>query len=214
MRIKYRDYGQFVVELSRFKGTSRINIKNEMTRMRLEMDRELELVKDKNPETVQGARAFYEYVCGRLDAHGDETLYRVFAHGDFHLFNLFKTDAGMKLIDWEGVGEQSLLYDFFNYFFSHLWVERTKDDLAEEVMQAIEDMAARLERGNSELAASLREKRELYLMMFYLERIHALATVFRSSPKSFQVWLNVYRNFEENWRRLLPEQPRAVVGAG
>lgn len=205
MRIYYQDVAPCLLDLIHFKAPETIVIKKEIERMRPEIHRELEVIRQKDPATEQVARAFYEYVCGRLDQHGDETLYRVFAHGDFHLFNLFKTDAGMKLIDWEGIGEQSLLYDFFNYFFSHIWVGRTKDSLVAEVLQAMDDMAERLEQGAGDLAASLREKGELYLMMYYLERMHATSTVFKSSPKAFLVWLNVYRDFEENRRRLMPE---------
>lgn len=204
MRIYYQDVVPCLLELIRFQAPDKIVIKDEMAMMHRETERGLEIIKEKDPEIEQVAREWYEYVCGQLRLRSDETLFRVFAHGDFHLFNLFKTDAGTKLIDWEGIGKQSLLYDFFNYFFSHLWVGRTNDSLHAEITEAMGDIAKRLDQVSGELAASLREKGELYLLMYYLERIHAHLTVFRSSPSAFHAWLNVYQNFDENRRRLMP----------
>lgn len=203
MRIYYQDVAPCLLDLITFKEPKTITVKERMGNMHADIRKQLDAIKETNPEIEQSIAEFYEYVCAQLDGHGDEKLYLVFAHGDFHLFNLFKTASGMKLIDWEGIGEQSLMYDFFNYFFSHLWVGRSRDKLAKQVLQAIEDMAQRLQDSSSGLARSLREKSKLYLMMYYFERIHANSTVFRSSPQAFLVWVNVYREFEKDRQRLM-----------
>ena len=202
MRIYYEDVAPCLVELMDFGEHNRTTIKDRIKAMDPEIRKEFSVLDDENPEIADSIREFYNYVTRELYAHGDEEIYLVFVHGDFHLFNMFKTASGLKLIDWEGVGEQSLMYDFYNYFFSHLWVRRGRGSLVNEVTDAVRDIAERLQETNAELALSLSDKSNLYRMLYYFERIHATCTIFKSNPECFLAWVNVYRTFEADRHRL------------
>jgi len=202
MRIYYEDVAPCLVGLMEFGKRNRTTVKDRIAIMDPEIRKEFRVLDDENPETADSIRRFYDYVTGELVAHGDEEIYLVFVHGDFHLFNMFKTSSGLKLIDWEGIGEQSLMYDFYNYFFSHLWVGRGRGSLVNEVEDAVRDMTERLEGTIAELALSLSDKSNLYRTLYYFERIHANFTIFKSKPELFLVWVNVYRTFEADRHRL------------
>ncbi len=191
-----------LVGLIDFGEHKRTTIKARMESLDPEIRERLSVLHGENPKIIDSIREFYDYVTSELYAHGSEEIYQVFAHGDFHLFNMFKTASGLKLIDWEGIGEQSLMYDFYNYFFSHLWVGRSKSPLVNEVDDAVQDMESRLEGVSEELALSLSKKSNLYRMLYYFERIHANCAIFKSKPEFFLVWINVFRTFETDKRRL------------
>lgn len=206
MRIYYEDVAPCLVGLMNFGDQNRTTIKGRIEAMDMEIRKEFSVLNEGSPEAVDSVRKFYDNVTRELYAHGDEDIYLVFTHGDFHLFNMFKTESGLKLIDWEGIGEQSLMYDFYNYFFSHLWVGRGRGTLVNEVADAEHEMAGRLEGINAELALSLLGKSNLYRMLYYLERIHALVTIFKLKSKPILTWINVYRTFEAD--RLLERRKR------
>lgn len=202
MEIYYKDVAPFLVRLMCFGDSHRITIKHRMAAMDAEIRKQLDVLIEESPEIAASATEFYDYLVRELDARGNDEIFLGFAHGDFHLFNMFRTASGLKLIDWEGIGEQSLMYDFYNYFFSHLWLGRSKNSLKNEVENAVRDMASRLESINADAALSLSKKSNVYRMMYYFERIYAISTIFKSTPRSFLGWINVYRKFEADRQRL------------
>lgn len=203
MRIYCSDVAPVLVKLMMFRGHKTIKVKEYIEGMNVKIEEDLKVLYEKSPDISRSIQEFFNHVSAKVDKQGDKQICLVFSHGDFHLYNLFKTESGLKLIDWEGIGEQSLMYDCYNYFFSHLWLGRTRNDFVSEMRQAVIDMTERLENINSELAVSLSENSQLYRLLFYIERIYAMSTIFKSHPESYLKWINVYRNFEEKQEILM-----------
>ena len=197
MRIYYSDVAPSLVNLMMFRGHKAINVGEYIGGMNVIIEKELRRVYEIEPEIAKSIQEFFNYVLSRINQQLDERICLVFAHGDFHLFNLFKTESGLKIIDWEGIGEQSLMYDCYNYFFAHLWLDRTREDFVKEVGEAVIDMTKRLEDCDPELAESLCENPQLYRFLYYIERMYVMSTIFKSPPESYLRWINVYRTFEK-----------------
>ena len=60
---------------------------------------------------------FLDSIVHRLRTEGNCSVYLSLTHGDFCPANMLNTQYGMKVIDWEGVAERSVLFDFYSYFF-------------------------------------------------------------------------------------------------
>ena len=153
-------------------------------------------LQDNWPDEVSAIREFVDSITRKLVNHQQASLFKVFSHGDFHLYNVFATPNGVRVIDWEGIEQQFLLSDFYNYFFSQLWVGDIRSDLTAEVDEALASLQVRLQISAPELANNMRGLAPVYRWLFYLERIDALITVFHSDPPKTLVWVDIYRKFE------------------
>ena len=198
MKIYSLDVAPVLLELMMFRASSSVTIAEYIQNMPDVIQSEVDRITELDAATGRVIQTFYDDVLAQVNLAADQEVCLVFAHGDVHLFNLFKTSDGIKLIDWEGIGEQSLLFDYFTYFFSHLWTGKTEEHLVAEVDQGIDDMINRLQTCNEDLATSLRTHARLYRMLYYLERLYAFSTKFKMHPKPLLDWINVYRKFEEN----------------
>ncbi len=145
---------------------------------------------------IDTIREFADSIVQKLANQQQAPLFKVFSHGDFHLYNVFVTADGVRVIDWEGIDRQFLLSDFYNYFFSQLWVGDIRTDLTTEVGEALASLQARLQISAPRLADNMAELAPVYRWLFYLERIDALITVFHSDPPKTLVWIDIYRKFE------------------
>lgn len=204
MRIYYQDVAPCLVSLLGCFDHSRTTVNERLMTINPAVKDRLAIMGNKNPKVAHHVMGFYDHISRELSIHGDEMIYQIFTHGDFHLFNMFKTATGMKLIDWEGSGMQSLMYDFYNYFFSHLWVNRGRINLASEITDAIHDMAERLEENYADVASDISKTSRLYLMLYYLERINAMCVIFKLKPEDLLDWVDIYRSFEVNRRQSFP----------
>lgn len=202
MCIYYSDVAPCLVDLIMFRGHKTINVGYYVERMKVAIEKNLKSIYGKNPEVAESIQEFFDYVYLKINEQGDKQICLVFAHGDFHLFNLVKTELGLKLIDWEGIGEQSLMYDCFNYFLSHLWLGRTSEDYVKEVGEAVIDMTKRLDKRDPELAESLSNNPQLYRLLYYIERMYAMSKIFNLHPGPYLKWINVYRTFEKRQEAL------------
>ena len=52
-----------------------------------------------------------------LRGEENRPVFLVLTHGDFCPANMVNTPHGIKIIDWEGVGNRSVLFDVYSYFF-------------------------------------------------------------------------------------------------
>jgi len=62
-------------------------------------------------------KSFIDMIVERLRVEGNCPVFLVFTHGDFCPANMLNTQQGIKVIDWEGAGTRSVLFDVYSYFF-------------------------------------------------------------------------------------------------
>jgi len=184
-----------VNELALTKEHQAVLLLNYIDRLSEEIYSSPVLEKDANSENII---AFTQEVFESLKDFGSKEILLVFSHGDFHLYNIFVTKEGTKLIDWEGNNTQSLLNDLYNYFFSQLWLRRNDATLINEMKTAISCLREHyIDHGDRNAADHLGQP-ELYRWVFYIERIHSMLTYFKASPKSINNWVKVYVEHERN----------------
>jgi thiamine kinase-like enzyme len=152
-----------------------------------------------NDEEVLEPHAFIHETASRCRDFIGETrpkIYLVFCHGDFHQFNMFRAGGAVKLIDWEAAQRLSLLFDFFNFFFSQMYLQNTSLDCPEELKKGIKQMASRLSAKAPQLAENLVECAELYRLVYYIERIHTFLGSFGLDSLRISRWIEAFREFE------------------
>jgi hypothetical protein len=151
-------------------------------------------------EVLSETRAFMNQTasrCRNLIGGKNLEIYLAFCHGDFHQRNMFWTRNGVKLIDWEAAQRLSVLFDFFNFFFSQLYLQNTTLDCPAEVEKGVKRMGTRLSAKAPELAENLVECAELYRLVYYIERIHTFLGSFGLDSQRISRWIRVFREFEE-----------------
>ena len=200
-------------DLILFHPSSRMTVGEYVEHMPARIQREIDRIAELNPSIGKSIQSFFDQVLSDVQQIADEQIMLVFAHGDFHLFNLFSTEDGVKLLDWEGIGRQSLLFDCYTYFFSHLWTGKPEDCLVQSVDDGIEALAGCLQQEDDLLAMEIRERAASYLKLYYLERLFGYATTFQQTPEQFERWVQIYVAFEANAanRRRADERRGAVA---
>ncbi len=197
IQVYLEDVAPYLVKLIAQQPSKSVSLGEYITGLQESLKPSMVQLNSTAPQTAQLCKQLIDESIRYLDAYRDKSISLVFSHGDFHLYNLFKTEDGLKIIDWEGLNQQSLSHDFFTYFFSHLWLDKTKDDFVTEIEQGMADLAKRLQSQYAELSAELENSAGLYLRIYYLERIHALLTVFHSKSPALEKWLKVYSRFNQ-----------------
>ena len=111
----------------------------------------------------------------REEAHG--SIYLVFTHGDFVPANMLNARQGIKIIDWEGCGFRSALYDFYSYLF-YRPVSRNVPVhiIVPEIDKALPILLTRLSKTAPDIATSIRQCGKAYRLTFYIEMLCRLLT--------------------------------------
>jgi thiamine kinase-like enzyme len=154
-----------------------------------------------DPEVLKAHSFIHETAnrCKGLIGQRDVQIYLTFCHGDFHQFNMFWTGSALKLIDWEAAQRLSLLFDFFNFFLSQIYLENTSIDWPKEVNEGLERMQAILSEKTPHLAENIFEYAELYRLIYYIERIHTFLGSFGLDSQRISRWIKAFILFEENF---------------
>jgi thiamine kinase-like enzyme len=128
--------------------------------------------------TVQECKrvaGFMDSIIGRIRREGDHPILLVFTHGDFVPANMLTTTQGMKIIDWEGAGYRSALYDFYSYFFNRSGSRNIPvSTLIAEVQKALPLFISELAKDAQEVALSARQGEHVYRWTFYIEMLGRL----------------------------------------
>jgi hypothetical protein len=166
------------------------------------LEASLEIGRDsKNDQEVLKAHLFIHETASRckgLLGEREVQIYLTFCHGDFHQFNMFWTGSALKLIDWEASQRLSLLFDFFNFFLSQIYLENTSLDLPKEVNEGLERMRAILSEQAPHLAENILEYAELYRLIYYIERIHTFLGSFGLDSQRISRWIKAFILLENN----------------
>ncbi len=167
-------------------------------------------------QDVTKAHAFIHEAAGRIrDLAGDRgtKIHLAFCHGDFHQFNMFWTGSALRLIDWEAAQRLSLLFDFYNFFLSQLYLDNVSPDWPAQVAKALESMHCRLAAELPRMAENLCECAELYRLVYYIERTHTFLGSFGLDSWKINKWIEAFGQFEERagGRRFGVQLPQAAV---
>lgn len=153
--------------------------------------------KDVDPYAVETVLSFMEATAAAI--RSPQQIWLVFSHGDFSLQNLLRVPPKMICIDWESAKDRSLLYDFYNYFFTELHYRRAQSDLVAEVQTGLDSLASRLTASAPTLAKALPELAPTYRQLYYLERTRTFLER-GISKKTLDVTLTsieAFRRFED-----------------
>lgn len=127
-----------------------------------------------NGELAARIHGFIQSNAVRLKRAEDIVIYLSFTHGDFSFVNFLYKDNDIAVIDWESAKRRSILQDFYNYFLTELYYQRTQSNLLSEIDDAISMLSQRLMPIDSELSTNVVKFRNIYRWIYYLERIHTL----------------------------------------
>lgn len=120
----------------------------------------------------QNITSFMDTIVNRLQTEGDHPIFLVFAHGDFVPANMLNTQHGIKIIDWEGAGYRSALFDFYSYFFYRpACREVPVTALISEINTALPKFTSGLTKNAPEVSSSLKALEKAYRWIFYIEMI-------------------------------------------
>lgn len=118
---------------------------------------------------------FLQYILQDLQDEGNCPIFLVFAHGDFVPANMLNTRVGLRVIDWEGAGFWSAMFDFYSYFF---YRPANRDVsvgiMIREVREAWPILITELEKANREFSRQVVERARVYRRIFYVEMIRRL----------------------------------------
>jgi thiamine kinase-like enzyme len=121
---------------------------------------------------VQEITSFIDSIVSRLRGKGSYSIFFVFAHGDFVPANMLNVGHGVKIIDWEGAGPKSALFDFYSYFFYRPACRKVPVDLlVSEINEALPMLISKLEKNAVEFSNSLKILENSYRWTFYIEMI-------------------------------------------
>ena len=152
-------------------------------------------------ENVSNFLVFIEKMvrrCRELILNPATKIYLVLSHGDFHQFNMIWTGSGLKLIDWDGTQKRSLLFDFYNFFFSQLYLKNTSLEYPKEIKKGVHQLSLRIAKNSPQLSKNIIECAELYRLVYYIERIHSFITSFGLDSQRITRWVDAFLSFEEN----------------
>lgn len=114
---------------------------------------------------------FFSHIIAKLSESAEQKVYRIITHGDFSLVNMLNTKNGIMVIDWESIAHRSALFDFYNFFLTELYYNRTSTNLIRETREAIVCLKEKLNEKNLEVANHLVALKDVYRLLYYVERI-------------------------------------------
>ncbi len=175
-----------------------VNLNDHIDNMFEKINLALPLRKDYDNTVLKKVSNFMHSIVDQLPANRNENIYLAFSHGDFHQFNIFRTDNGVKVIDWEGLGNQNILFDFYNYFFSQLYLKNTESDLTAEIHEAVTSFHSCLVVKVPEIADSILHLATLYRLLYYIERICTFVDEFALPQDKLLRWIDVFNQYDSN----------------
>ena len=117
-------------------------------------------------------KAFLHSIVERLRAEMNRPIFLVFTHGDFIPDNMVNTRGGIRLVDWEGAGYRSALFDFYSFFFYRAVCRDVPiETVASEIGQAFSSFVSQMSAKDPALSASAIELEDVYRRVFYVEQI-------------------------------------------
>lgn len=117
-------------------------------------------------------KSFLDSIVENLGVKGNIPVYLVFTHGDFCPANMLNTRQGIKIIDWEGAGYRSALFDFYSYFFYRPVCRNVPVETVElEIREALPTFLSRLAEKDPDISSSLMHLEDTYRWIFYIEQI-------------------------------------------
>ncbi len=146
---------------------------------------------------------FVDLIVGQFRREGDCPILLVFTHGDLVPANMLNTKHGMKIIDWEGAGYRSALFDFYSYFFNQVsWREVPVNVLVAEIEGGLPMCISELTQQALEISRSLITLEKFYRWTFYVEMICRLvdrAMTDKNLPmiKYLRNYTNAFIRYEE-----------------
>jgi hypothetical protein len=114
---------------------------------------------------------FFLHNIAKLSESAEQPVYRIITHGDFSLRNMLNTKKGLMVIDWEGIAHRSVLFDFYNFFLTELYYNRTSTDLILETRKGIICLKENLKDKKFEGANHFIILANVYRSLYYVERI-------------------------------------------
>lgn len=138
-------------------------------------------------------KAFLDFVVERLRIEKNCQVYLVFTHGDFCPANMLNTSHGVKVIDWEGAGYRSALFDFYSYFF-YRSVSRgvSVGTIVSEVNEAFPLFVSSLAKKAPGISNSVLSLRDIYRWLYYIERI-AMLVERKTTDKNLNILEDIFR---------------------
>jgi Phosphotransferase enzyme family len=117
-------------------------------------------------------KPFLDSMVERLSAEVNCSIVLVFTHGDFIPDNMVITRRGIRLIDWEGAGYRSALFDFYSFFFYRAVCKDVPiNTVASEINQALSFFISQLPRKDPDISASLIRLENVYRWVYYIEQL-------------------------------------------
>ena len=114
---------------------------------------------------------FFSHIIAKLSESTEQPVYRTITHGDFSLANMLNTKKGLMVIDWESIAHRSVLFDFYNFFLTELYYNRTSTNLIFETREAIVCLKEKLNAKSFEVANHLVALADVYRLLYYVERL-------------------------------------------
>jgi hypothetical protein len=148
---------------------------------------------------------FFSHIIAKLSESAEQPVYRIITHGDFSLVNMLNTKKGLMVIDWESIAHRSALFDFYNFFLTELYYNRTSTNLIRETREAILCLKEKLNAKNLEVAKHLVALADVYRLLYYIERISML--IERGiNQKILEVISRSIQIFSEHEKAILKEE--------
>ncbi len=127
---------------------------------------------DSTAGNMEIIKKFFEVIVDQLQKEGDCSLCLVFAHGDFVPANMLNTWQGMNMIDWEGCGSRSALYDFYSYFFYRSVSRKVPVSLiVSEIDKALPIFLTGISKEAPYISDSIRQFEKVYRWTFFVEML-------------------------------------------
>ncbi|MDT8388509.1 MAG: phosphotransferase [Thiogranum sp.] len=117
---------------------------------------------------------FVAEIAAQLQKTPDLPIHRIFSHGDFSFVNFIYNENRVIVIDWESLQTRSLLSDFYNYFLTELYYQRSRTNLVAEINDALVLLSRKLAPEAPLLADDVITHKAIYRWFYYLERMHML----------------------------------------
>ncbi len=115
---------------------------------------------------------FLESIVDRLRTEGNCSVFLTMTHGDFCPANMLNTRCGMKVIDWEGVEDRSVLFDLYSYFFYRPVSRKVPVAIvASEINDALPFFLSSVSKKAPEIFDSLSKLGRVYRLVYYVEHI-------------------------------------------
>lgn len=117
-------------------------------------------------------KTFLESMMDRLRSEGPCSVFLVLTHGDFCPANMLNTETGLKVIDWEGAGFRSALFDVYSYFFYRSVSRKVPARiLVSEINEAMPLFNSSLDKKGIKTFENVTKLEKVYRWVYYIEQV-------------------------------------------